>query len=166
MRPLLLAAFAAAALGLAAPAFADPVKAGDLTIEKAWARATPKGSQVGAGYLTIRNDGAAADRLTAIAVDFAAAQLHEMKKANGVMQMRAVTEGLEIPPHAIVTLAPGGYHVMFVGLKHPLSKGDTVAATLTFAHAGEVKVAMPVLAVGAAGPTGGHDMHDMPGMKM
>ncbi len=60
------------------------------------------------------------------------------------MQMREITEGVEIPPHATVTLAPGGYHVMFVGLKHPLVKGDTVQATLTFAHAGVVKVAMPV----------------------
>ena len=95
MQRMFLAALAAVALGFAAPAHADPVKAGDLTVDKGWARATPKGSQVGAGYLTIRNDGAAADRLTAIAVDFAAAEIHEMKKANGVMQMRAAPEGVE-----------------------------------------------------------------------
>jgi copper(I)-binding protein len=163
MQRIVLAALAAAALGFAAPADADPVKAGDLTIDHAWARATPKGAEVGAGYLTIRNDGAAADRLTAIAVDFASAEVHEMKMANGVMKMRAVSDGLEIPAHATVTLGPGGYHVMFVGLKHPLAKGETVEATLTFAHAGQVKVALPVLAVGAAAPASGHDMK---GMKM
>jgi hypothetical protein len=163
MQRVRLAALAALALGFAAPAFADPVKAGDLTIDHAWARATPKGSQVGAGYLTVKNDGASADRLTAVAVDFAAAQIHEMKSANGVMEMREVKDGVEIPPHATVTLAPGGYHVMFVGLKHPLAKGETVEATLTFAHAGQVKVAMPVLGVGAAGPAADHGM---PGMKM
>ena len=162
MRKIFL--LAAALLALGGPAFADPVKAGDISIDKAWARATPKGSQVGAAYLTIRNDGAA-DRLTGVAVDFASAQIHEMKNANGVMQMREATQGLEIPAHATVALAPGGYHVMFVGLKHPLAKGDTVAATLIFAHAGAVKVALPVLSVGAGAPSS-HDMHDMPGMKM
>jgi copper(I)-binding protein len=163
MQRVFLAAVAALTLGFAAPTLADPVKAGDITIDYAWARATPKGAAVGAAYLTIRNDGASADRLTAIAVDFAAAQIHEMKKSNGVMQMREISDGLEIPAKATVTLAPSGYHVMFVGLKHPLAKGETVEATLTFAHAGEVKVALPVQAVGAAAPAASHDMS---GMKM
>ena len=166
MQRVFLAAAAALTFSFAAPASADPVKAGDLTIDHAWARATPKGAAVGAAYLTIHNDGASADKLTGISVDFATAEIHEMKKSNGVMQMRAVPDGLEIPAHGTVTLAPGGYHVMLVGLKHPLAKGDTVQATLTFAHAGEVKVAVPVLAVGAAGPAPGHDKTDMPGMKM
>jgi copper(I)-binding protein len=145
---------AAALLAFAAPAFADPVKLGDLSIDNAWARATPKGSPVGAGYVTIRNDGATADRLTGVAVDFAAAQVHEMKMANGVMEMREVAGGLELPAHATVTLSPGGGHVMFVGLKHPLAQGETIEATLTFARAGQINIAMPVLAIGAAGPAG------------
>ena len=152
------------ALLLGPPAFADPVKAGDLTIDNAWTRATPKGSQVGAGYLTIRNDGAADDRLTAVAVDFAVAQLHEMKMDKGVMQMRELTGGLEIPAHKSVTLAPSGTHMMFIGLKHALTKGETVKATLTFEHAGQVSVDLPVANIGAAGPGGAS--HDMKGMKM
>ena len=145
-------------------ALADSVKAGDLTVDTAWARATPKGSEVGAGYLTIKNDGATADRLTGVSVDFARVQVHEMKMANGVMKMREVVGGLEIPAHATVKLAPNGYHLMFVGLKHPLVKGDMVKATLTFEHAGSVAIDMPVLAVGSPGPGGAS--HDMKGMKM
>ena len=39
---------AALALSLvAAPALAEGIQAGDLTIEKPWARATPKGADVG-----------------------------------------------------------------------------------------------------------------------
>ena len=138
-----------------------PAVAGDITVQSAFARATPKGAQVGAGYLTIRNDGAAADRLTAVAVDFAKAELHEMKASNGVRVMREVTGGLAIPAHSTVKLAPGGYHLMFVELKHPLIKGETVKATLTFAHTGSIAVDMPVLPIGAAGPAGGHDMKGM-----
>ena len=148
-------------LALAVPAAADPVKAGDLTIDNAWARATPKGSEVGAGYLTIRNDGAASDRLTGVSVDFASAQLHEMKMNKGVMEMREISGGLEIPAHKSVTLSPGGMHLMFVGLKHPLTKGETIKATLTFEHAGTVAVDLAVAPIGASGPA-----HDMKGMKM
>ncbi len=141
----------------------SPASASDLTVQNAFARATPKGAQVGAGYLSIRNDGASADRLTGVAVDFAKAEIHEMKTNNGVMEMREITAGVEIPAHSTVKLAPGGYHLMFVGLKHPLIKGETVEATLTFEHAGALAVDMPVLPIGAPGPTGGHDMK---GMKM
>jgi periplasmic copper chaperone A len=88
-------------------------------------------------------------------------QVHEMKMANGVMQMREITGGLEIPPHKSVTLAPSGYHLMFVGLKHPLVKGDSVKATLSFEHAGQVAVDMPVLPVGSPGPGVAHDMKGM-----
>ena len=146
-----------------AAAIAADVKTGDLTVQNAFARATPKGAQVGSGYLTIRNDGATADRLTNVAVDFATAQMHEMKTNNGVMEMREVTGGLEIPAHATVKLAPGGYHLMFVNMKHPLVKGETVKATLAFERAGQVTLDMPVLPIGAAAPAGAHDMK---GMKM
>jgi periplasmic copper chaperone A len=147
----------------ASPALADSVKAGDLTIESPWARATPKGSPVGAGYLTIKNDGETDDRLSGVTVDFADVQMHEMKMASGVMQMREIVGGLEIPAHKSVTFAPNGDHLMFVGLKHPLAKGDMIKATLAFEHAGHIAVDMPVLAVGAMGPGAAHDMK---GMKM
>lgn len=152
MKALIPAALAL--IALAGPALAASHKAGDLTIESPWARATPKGASVGAGYLAIRNDGATADKLTAITTDFATVQVHEMSMANGVMKMREVAGGLEIPAHKSVKLAPGGYHLMFMGLKHPLVKGETVKATLTFEHAGSVAVDFPVMGIGAAGPGG------------
>jgi len=42
-----------------APTLAQEFKAGDIVIEKPWVRATPKGAEVGGGYLTIENKGAA-----------------------------------------------------------------------------------------------------------
>ena len=47
-------------------------------------------------------------------------QIHEMTVVNGVMQMRAVTAGLQYPAGGSVTLKPGSYHVMLIGLKKPL----------------------------------------------
>ena len=51
-----------------------------------------------------------------------------MTMEDGVMKMRPVEGGLEIKPGETVTLKPGGYHMMFVDLKHPLEQGKSVAA--------------------------------------
>jgi len=83
------------------------------------------------------------------------------------MKMRPVEGGLEIKPGATVTLKPGGLHVMFVDLKHPLQQGKDVKATLKFDKAGNVDVEYPVLAVGAAAPgmpAGGGNMMQGGGM--
>jgi periplasmic copper chaperone A len=147
----------------AAPALAQEFKAGDIVIEKPWARATPKGAEVGSGYLLIQNKGATPDRLTGGSADFATVEVHQMTSANGVSQMRELKDGLAIPAHGSVGLSPGGYHLMFTHLTHPLTKGESVKATLNFEHAGPVEVEFKVTGVGAAG-TGG--MKGMGGMKM
>ena len=150
----------------AAPALADEIKIGDLTIEQPWARATPKGAVVGAGYLEIRNAGASPDHLTGGSADFAGVEIHQMTMDNGVMKMREVKGGLEIPAHGSVRLAPSGYHFMFTGLKRQLVQGDSVKATLTFEHAGTVSIAFPVQSIGASGPAASSKDEGMKGMKM
>jgi copper(I)-binding protein len=154
------ALFAALLAAILAPAQAASFKAGDLTIDSPWARASPKGAEVGAGYFAIENHGATDDRLTGVAADFATPQLHEMTMNGGVMEMREIVGGLVIPARKTVTLAPGGSHLMFLNLKHPLARGETVKATFTFEHAGTVTVEFPVLGVGSSGPAA------MKGMKM
>ena len=152
---------AALALSLvAAPALAEGNKAGDLSIEKPWARATPKGADVGAAYVEIRNAGGDADKLTGGAADFANVEIHEMSMQGNVMKMQELKDGLAIPAHGDVKLAPGGYHFMFVNLKKPLVKGDKEKITLKFEHAGSVDIEFDVQGVGAAAPAG------MNGMKM
>jgi len=149
-----LALALALALGaFAAPALAQEFKAGDISIDKPWARATPKGADVGAGYLVIHNNGATPDTLTGGTADFASVEVHEMKMDKGVMKMTEMTKGLNIPAHGTIRLAPGGYHLMFTHLTKPLAKGETVKATLDFEHAGAVAVDFPVEGIGAAGPT-------------
>jgi periplasmic copper chaperone A len=159
----------AALISLAAlSALAQEFKAGDITIEKPWSRATPKGAAVAAGYLVIHNHGATPDKLTGGAADFAGAvSVHEMTNDNGVMRMREVAGGLEVPANGEVKLAPSGYHIMFTGLKRQLKKGESVKADLTFEHAGNVSVTFQVGSVGDAGPPGAKAPGDsMKGMKM
>ena len=156
---------ALAVAACAAPALAEDIKAGDITIQKPWARATPKGADVGGAYFVIRNAGAQPDRLTGGTADFATVEIHQMKTEDGVMKMQELKGGLPIPAHSSVGLAPGGYHVMFTHLTHPLNKGETIKATFTFEHAGPVEVTLPILSVGASGP-GAAKGGDMGGMKM
>jgi periplasmic copper chaperone A len=173
MKERLMARFFSIALAavlsvVALPVSAQQFKAGDITIDRAWSRATPKGAAVGVGYFVIHNHGATADKLTGGSADFAAGvSVHEMTKDNGVMRMRELTSGLEIPANGEIALSPGGYHIMFTGLKQPLEKGASVKASLTFEHAGTIAVEFVVGGVGAAGPGGAAKPDDsMKDMKM
>ena len=151
MKPKALV-LAAALMLMAGPALAETYKAGAIQIEQPWARATPKGATIGAGYMKITNTGTEPDRLVGGSVQFAQrVEVHSMTMEQGVMKMRELKDGLEIKPGETVELKPGGYHVMFVDLKEPLKQGEDLTVTLKFAKAGTVEVKYPVAAVGAAG---------------
>ncbi len=151
-----LAAIFAAALA-ATPAFAHDTEIGDLMLENPHSRATPSTARTGVGYLTIRNNGAEADRLVAVACDCAeASEIHTMTMENNVMRMRELPDGLEIPAGGMIELKPGGLHLMFIGLKAPFAEGETVEASLTFEKAGSADV---IFAIGPLGGMGkGHGM--------
>jgi copper(I)-binding protein len=137
-------------------AFAHEFKIGDLEIGHPWSRATPPGAKVAGGYFTVTNKGSAPDRLLSISSDISdKAELHEMGVKDGVMTMRPVSGGLEIPAGGKAELKPGGYHLMFVGLKRQPKQGEKFSATLTFEKAGSVSVDF---AVEGMGETGGMDM--------
>lgn len=126
---------------VAEPAASQDVRVGGLQLIGPWARPTPPGAPAGAGYLTIVNKGKLGERL--LSGSSAAVQrveVHEMKIAEGVMRMRPVNGGIPIPSGGSVELAPGGYHIMFIGLKKRLVAGETVPVTLRFERAGTVKV--------------------------
>jgi len=130
-----------------------------LTVAKAWARATPGGAKVGAGYLDIVNSTGADDVLLSAAAPVVAGttEIHEMKHEDGVMKMRALAEGLTIPAGQTVLLAPGGLHIMFLDLKAPLAAGQTFDLELTFKSAG--KITVPVTVGDIAAPKPAADPH-------
>ncbi|RWB61274.1 MAG: copper chaperone PCu(A)C [Mesorhizobium sp.] len=133
-------------------AFAHEFKIGDLEIGHPWSRATPPGAKVAGGYFTVTNKGNSPDRLLSISSDISdKAELHEMGVKDGVMTMRPVSGGLEIPARGKVALKPGGYHLMFVGLKRQPKQGEKFPATLTFEKAGSVAVEFAVEGMGEMG---------------
>lgn len=82
-----------------------------------------------------------------------------MAVKDGIMTMRPLPGGLDIPAGGTVTLKPGGYHIMFLDLKTPLKEGTKVDGTLTFEKAGTVAVQYQVDAVGASSSSDGHKHH-------
>lgn len=112
-----------------------------LTLEHPWARATPPGVSIGGGFLTIHNSNAEDERLIGGSAAFAKdVQIHETKQEGDVMKMQHLPDGLLIPAGESVSLQPGSYHLMFMGLESPLVDGDRQTVTLIFENAGEMDV--------------------------
>lgn len=115
--------------GDAAAAVAEGVRVSD-----AWIRETPPTAAVAGGYVTL--SATSSDTLVAVETDAAeAVEIHEMSHSGGMMRMRELTDGIDLPPGADVTLAPGGNHLMFINPVEPMRAGQTIEATLQFAHA-------------------------------
>jgi len=154
LRRLALAALAAI---LALPAFALDYKLGAIEIGHPWSRATPPTAESGGGFLAITNTGTTPDRLIAVKSPAAdKVEIHEMKMDGNIMRMREVEKGIEIPPGATVELKPGGFHVMFMGLKAPFAKDAKVPLTLVFEKAGSIDVELMVQAMGEQPPPSMH----------
>ena len=145
---LLLANAFAATLLIAGAAAAQT---GQVEVNNAWARATPGKAENGAAYLTIVSP--VADRLTAISTPEAkAAELHNMTMEGGVMKMRPLPGGIDLPAGQPVTLKPGGTHIMLMGLKEPLKQGERFPLTLSFEKAGTKEVTVAIEGPGAMAP--------------
>jgi hypothetical protein len=149
----------AASLGLAVAAASA---ATTLTVNAAWSRPA---TDTGAAYFTIVNGGTSADRLLEVKSPVAAhVEIHEtvqgasgdagmpgmsgmagMSAMHGMVTMKRVN-AVAVPAGGGVRFKPGSYHVMLIGLKHPLKAGDVVPLRLRFEKAGTIDVNAPVRA--------------------
>ena len=128
----------------AAPA---PAAAGALIVSTAYSYETPVPGVTAGGYLTLTNSGKQPDRLMRAESPAAkSVELHRMSMDGGMMQMRALPEGLAIAPGETVELAPGGLHLMLFGTAQALRAGDSLPLTLVFKKAGRVPVQLQVRA--------------------
>lgn len=126
-----------------------------------WARSAMAGGN-SAAYMLIHNHGGEADALISASSDVAeAVELHlSQMGADGTMAM-IQQEKIDVPADGEVELKPGSYHVMLIGLKQDLMVGSEITLTLTFEHAGEVTLTVPVK---DAADMGGSNMEGMDGM--
>lgn len=112
--------------------------------------------------MTLRNPGE--QDVTLVEADSPAAEvmeLHNHEDVDGVMQMRKVTE-IVVPAGESVALAPGGLHLMLIGLTAPLVEGEPVEIELRFDTGESQQITAPVkrIEVSAKGHHGHGDAHD------
>lgn len=149
MRSAFAVAVATAALFLSSAAYAAP-KASGIEVTGAWSRPAAAGTN-GAGFMTVSNHGKAADTLVSIETKAASqVQMHQTSMANGIMSMKRLETGLALAPGQTVTFAPGGYHLMLIGLTSTSKAGDKLAATLVFSSGARIKTEFVV----GSGPQG------------
>lgn len=115
-----------------------------LMIEDPYVRAVPPGQPNSAAFMTITNPGTA-DRAVVAAASSAAEvlELHTHRMEGGMMRMRQI-ERIDVPAGTAVALAPGGLHVMLIGLTAPLAPGDQVPLTLTLDDGASIALSAPV----------------------
>jgi copper(I)-binding protein len=127
---------------------ATPAQAQTVRVEDPWSRATAPG-RPGVIYLNLSGG---PDRLVGVTSDAGGmTELHETIVENGITRMRPIG-GVLISPGTRTRLAPGGMHIMLMGLKKPLKQGDTIKLTLAFERARPLIIDVPVLASRAIGP--------------
>jgi len=129
-----------------------------VSVAGAWARPTLGPVRTTAAYMAITNKGQEDDTLMSAQSALAkSVELHQTTMtADGVMQMREIEDGLPIAAGETVTLAPGGTHLMVMGLAEALAAGDMLPLTLAFAKAGPVELVVPVRAAGPEGAGAHH----------
>lgn len=157
MKRGVVAATILAALALPWRTGAEEFRSGTLVVAEPWARASM--GRTGAAYVSIANRGGATDRLVKVATPVARrADIHTHVRDGDILRMRRVPD-LTIKPGETTVFRPGGLHIMLMGLDAPLRKGASFPMTLTFQHAGEIAIKVPVHGIAAMGPGPGHRMH-------
>lgn len=105
----------------------------ELQFTDPWIRGSVPGQKNGAGYLVIENSASQPTALISAQSDRAdRIELHTIVREDGVAKMREVQQ-IDIPANGSVTLQPGGYHVMFIGLTQPFKEGEVITVELDLA---------------------------------
>ncbi|TLS68525.1 copper chaperone PCu(A)C [Mariprofundus erugo] len=116
--------------------------AAELVVSDAWVRLPPPVAKDTAAYMTVENRGREALRIVGISCDAVdAAGLHGMRMDGARMMMFALP-AVDIPAGGEAIFAPGGSHVMLMGLHQPLKSGERITLNLQLSS-GEV---LPVAA--------------------
>ena len=112
-------------------------------ISGAWSRPAAAG-MTGVGFMVVSNSGSTSDALVGVSSPLARkVEIHRSSIAGGMAMMEPAPR-VAMPARGVVRFAPGGYHLMFLGLTRTLKLGDSVPATLTFASGAQVRARFSV----------------------
>jgi len=137
-----LAAVVVTGLGIACTTSdAPPIER--IAVRSGWARIADSGATSGA-YLEIANNDTVAIMLVGVTTsDAAAAEVHESMQQDGMAHMMPRTD-VRFAAGDVLTMAPGGVHVMLIDVRRALVIGDSVRLRLRFNDSTSVNVTAPV----------------------
>jgi copper(I)-binding protein len=131
---------------LAIVAWANPLWASDIVIDAPFSRPARMSVGTGAAYMQITNTHDTDVALIAAQSPIATrVEIHEIisDDTTGRLKMVEIPK-LVIPAGQSVTLRPGGYHLMLMGLQQSLADGESFPLTITFDNGDERTLTIPV----------------------
>ena len=142
---LMLALSGCAGATEAPAASTDSAAAADtLTMTDAWVKANESGMTGAFGLL--ENSGTA--DITVVSAETSAASMIELHETvtndAGDMVMQEKPDGFVVPAGGSIELAPGGNHIMLMGLTGALTAGDETTFTLTLDDGSSFEFSAPV----------------------
>jgi len=118
--------------------------ASEIMVQNAYVRATPPGTPNTAAFMTIMNKASSSIEVVGARSSVAKmVQVHQHTMHNGMMKMSHVKR-LKLDAMSHLDFKPGGYHVMFMGMKKRLNDGEMAEFTLVFSDGSELKIDAPV----------------------
>lgn len=123
-------------------------QAGSVSFTDGWAKAVAAdGMGMSAIFGNLSNSGSTdANLVSADCGDIAGSvELHEtVTDASGSSNMQEKDGGFVIPAGGSFELAPGGNHIMLMGLTTALTAGDQLSCVVTFADSSTMRVEVPI----------------------
>ncbi|HVI55346.1 MAG TPA: copper chaperone PCu(A)C [Luteibacter sp.] len=117
-----------------------------------WLRILP-GNLPAGGYVSFENlSDHAVSIVGAASPDYAEAMIHRSSTDGGMGRMEMI-DSVPLPPKGTLAFAPGGYHVMLMGAKHPVKPGDTLVVTFALSDGEKLPVTLLARPANATGPT-------------
>jgi copper(I)-binding protein len=117
----------------------------NISFSDPWIRLLPPTVMHTAAYVTISNSANKPDTLLNVSSTVVnSLSVHQTKNVDGMMKMLSA-DNLQIPANGKIDLAPGGYHIMLMGLENPLAANQKIKMTFEFKNAGKIDAIFPVV---------------------
>ena len=105
-----------------------------LGVSDAWVRALPPGQPNTAAYLVVTNSGDTAVTIVGASSPIAeTVEIHTSREVDGLQRMERL-EQVQVAPGQSVAFAPGGRHLMLLGLGRMPAPGEEVELCLQLAE--------------------------------
>jgi copper(I)-binding protein len=114
------------------PCLSPVAMSAELAFHDAWVAAAPHAAKTQAAYICFINNSDKDVEITGVSAQGYGTAVIHMTMQHGDMTMMHVMSSLVVPAHQMVTLEPGGTHIMLMDPVKIASAGEKVAITVRY----------------------------------